>query len=60
MQRRMVLQLLMRQVKWRIEHGDGVTVFFPVFSQAWERVRMQWRVVGVSSVHKSVEEIDHQ
>ncbi len=56
-----VLRLPMRQVKWWIEHGNGVTAFFfCFFSQAWERVRTQWRVVGGSSLHKSVEEIDKE
>jgi len=32
-------------------------VFVGLFSQAWERVRTQWRVVGGSSLHKTMEEV---
>ena len=30
---------------------------FLLFSQAWERVRTRWRVVGGSSLHKTMEEV---
>ena len=32
-------------------------VFVGLFSQAWERVRTQWRVVGGSSLHNTMEEV---
>jgi hypothetical protein len=59
---RVVLQLPMRQVKRRIERGDGVTVFFSAFFTGLGKGEDPIEGGRGASLHKSVEEIidNHQ